>query len=89
MNNPYEKDHKEYRICSTSGKRCYSSKEADITISSARKCKYRKNRMDCKKIPRRKYYCKDCQSYHLTSTSWTRDRKSDKHKVRYIKTLWN
>lgn len=75
--------------CSETGKRCYSEKEANIAISSAKK-HYGKGTARKTKtgdIPRRKYYCKNCRSWHLTSKV-TFDKVKHLHKKkRYIKTL--
>lgn len=79
-------EEREYQICSSSGKRCYSGKDANIVLSKAKGHKTKK-----KKIPTRKYYCSDCGYYHLTSKAYSIDhsdyRSSKKHK-KYIKTLW-
>lgn len=73
-------------ICSSSGKRCYSSKEADSVLSSVKR-KHHGNRHT--KIPKRKYYCDDCDSYHLTAMTWSRDsyQRDGRRKKRFIKTL--
>ena len=57
--------------CSFSGKICYSSREADRVLNFVRGRKYNGRRV-CrgKAIPRRKYYCSSCQSFHLTHFSF-------------------
>lgn len=56
-----EKVEREY--CETTHKICYSQKEANNIIASAkrwRRCK------KPKQIPQRSYYCENCGYYHLT-----------------------
>ena len=50
----------EYTICEATGKRCYSKKDANSAIHSA------KNHSHKKRIPFRSYYCSVCGTYHLT-----------------------
>lgn len=50
----------EYTICEATGKRCYSKKDANSAIHSA------KNHSHKKRIPFRSYYCDKCGTYHLT-----------------------
>lgn len=56
-----------YVTCVESGKVCYSGREAGEIINSGK----RHHRSDLcgrsKEFPRRKYFCKDCGYYHLTS----------------------
>ena len=49
-------------ICESEGKICYTEREANEAINGAR---HHSNR--AKKIPQRKYFCKKCGCYHLTS----------------------
>lgn len=53
----------EYTICEATGKRCYSKKDANSAIHSA------KNHSHKKRIPFRSYYCEKCGTYHLTHFS--------------------
>ena len=53
----------EYTICEATGKRCYSKKDANSAIHSA------KNHSHKKRIPFRSYYCDKCGTYHLTHFS--------------------
>ena len=61
-----DKFEKEIR-CESEGKICYTEREAGNTLNGAR---HHGNR--AKKIPKRKYFCKECGCFHLTS------QKSDK-----------
>ena len=57
------KDEFEREIrCESEGKICYTEREAGNAINSA---KHHGNR--AKKIPHRKYFCKECGCFHLTS----------------------
>jgi len=69
-------------ICETTGKRCYSSRTADIMLKSA------KNNTRCRKskIPRRKYYCEYCHTYHLTGQK-VKFNKSSKNRG-FLKSLY-
>ena len=49
-----------YEICSVTHKRCYTEKNAAECIQIAKK-------HNNKYIPKRKYYCKHCGFWHLTS----------------------
>lgn len=49
-------------VCESEGKICYTEREANETLNSAR---HHGNRS--KKIPVRKYFCKECGYFHLTS----------------------
>ena len=49
-------------ICESEGKICYTKREAGNTLNGAR---HHGNR--AKKIPQRKYFCKECGCFHLTS----------------------
>ena len=55
-------EEKEY--CSFTHKICYSQKDAGNIIRSAKRCRKIKHRNQ--NIPQRSYYCKHCNSYHLT-----------------------
>ena len=80
-----DEEKREYQICITTGKRCYSGKYADIVLSKAKKHKTKKI------IPTRKYYCNNCGYYHLTSKAFSIEGKkyySAKKRKKYIKTLW-
>lgn len=61
-----------YIRCNVSGKVCYSEKEAGSVINSCKKHYYssrqktHKKTFSKKSIPQRKYYCKDCNYFHLT-----------------------
>lgn len=66
------------------GKRCYSERDANYIINSAKK--HRKSHTG--KIPKRKYYCKICGYYHTTSQnkeSFNADWGKFKGKKKYIK----
>lgn len=51
------------------GKICYSEREANQVLHDCRHTGARRQyrRSTNKVIPKRKYYCKDCGMYHLTS----------------------
>ena len=62
-----------YVFCVSSGKICYTMREAGLVINGCKKHVYIGNRHwaksahgNSKSIPRRKYYCKDCGFYHVT-----------------------
>lgn len=58
-------DNGNYIKCEATGKVCYTQYEAFGVIASCRR-RHSKTRKD-KKIPKRMYYCRICQRYHLTS----------------------
>ena len=53
--------------CRGSGKVCYSGREAGETINFGKRHHRSDHLGRAKDYPRRKYYCKDCGYYHLTS----------------------
>ena len=63
MKNKFEKEIR----CESEGKICYTEREANEALNGARHHGRR-----AKKIPKRKYFCKECGCFHLTS------QKSDK-----------
>ena len=65
------KEDKDYEYCSKTGKRCYSEREAADTIRIAKK-------HHGKYSPKRKYFCKYCGFWHLTSTINEHDRQHHK-----------
>lgn len=50
-------------VCSKSGKNCYTRHEAGLLLNLAK----RRHKNHSKKIPKRCYFCKYCNTYHLTS----------------------
>lgn len=59
-------DERNVMYCSETGKRCYSEREAGSILNS---CKRHRTSDHCgrnKDLPRRKYWCDSCGSYHLT-----------------------
>lgn len=60
MKDDFEKELR----CESTGKICYTKREAGNAINGA---KSHCNRS--KKIPKRKYYCEECGCYHLTHYS--------------------
>lgn len=76
---------KEYEYCQTTGKICYSSKKASEVLNWSKR---RHKSSHAKVIPKRKYYCKDCGMFHLTSMSYEThsERKDGQKKKKYIKT---
>lgn len=64
-----------YVMCVSTGKICYTEREAGIVINGCKKHVYLENGRfgktshgngNSKSIPRRKYYCKECGFYHVT-----------------------
>ena len=62
-----------YVFCGSTGKICYTMREAGLVINGCKKHVYVGNRHwaksahgNSKSIPRRKYYCKACGFYHVT-----------------------
>lgn len=53
--------------CRGSGKVCYSGREAGEIINFGKRHHRSDHLGRAKDYPRRKYYCKDCGYYHLTS----------------------
>ena len=76
MENDFERDLR----CESTGKICYSKKEAGIALNVAR---HHGNR--AKKIPKRMYLCKECGHYHLTSQSASHKKDRLQEKYRYKK----
>ena len=56
-----------YVTCMESGKVCYSGREAGEIINSGKRHHKSDHCGRGKEFPRRKYFCKDCRYYHLTS----------------------
>ena len=54
----------------------YSKKEANRIVNKLNKRKYRKNNKY--EVPRRSYFCSECNTYHLTSDSGELNTKSIK-----------
>lgn len=82
-------DEKVYEHCSVTGKRCYSEREANIALSACKRHYHNKCRKTATgKIPKRKYYCKSCNSYHLTSQSTSKLCSYTRRKKKYIKVLY-
>lgn len=83
-----------FERCSSTGKRCYSEKEANIALSCLKKnyvskmyMKKRTRKSPNGKIPKRKYFCKDCGWWHLTSNVTSKENSFTKKKKKYIKTF--
>lgn len=53
-------------LCPVSGKRCYSEREAGSIVNSCHRHRSSDHLGRNKDLPRRKYFCSDCGSYHLT-----------------------
>lgn len=73
----------EYTICEATGKRCYSKKDANSAIHSA------KNHSHKKRIPFRSYYCDKCGTYHLTHFSYYQQNNERTTLIWYKKTKEN
>ncbi len=71
-----------YVMCIFTGKVCYTEREAGALINDCKKHVYLGKshygkKMHSKVIPRRKYICRDCGYYHVTSQAfYTRDDRS-------------
>lgn len=79
MENDFERDLR----CESTGKICYSKKEAGIALNRAKKHYHSDDESNAsKKIPKRKYYCEKCGHYHLTSqpASQKKDRLQEKYR---------
>lgn len=73
----YENERKEYKYCSC-GKKCYTENEAGYLINVFKR-RNRRKKSGNGKIPRRKYLCKICRFWHLTSLeNYYTDYKSKK-----------
>lgn len=59
-------------FCSSTGKRCYTKKEAQGVINWFHKQKWHVR----KKIPKRCYFCRECGYWHLTSQGDKFNKKS-------------
>ena len=78
-----KKDFENDIVCESTGKICYSKKEAGITINRAKKHYHSDDESNAsKKIPKRKYYCEKCGHYHLTSQAVYRNQ-NDKLQKKY------
>lgn len=57
------------------GKICYSEREANVVLKLCRHTTGHAPRRKSanKVIPKRKYYCKDCGMYHLTSRPYYKE----------------
>jgi hypothetical protein len=62
-----------YQYCN--GKRCLTERQAGMALNGVSKCNHREHH---KKVPRRKYYCRACGFFHLTSQS-EKTKKIAKH----------
>ena len=74
-------------ICPTTGKRMMTEEEADRALHLSHQTgnkKIRSNKRE--KIPKRKYFCHECDSYHLTSedekTFYQKRKKNENNKSR-------
>lgn len=55
-----------YELCPVSGKRCYSEREAGRIVNSCHRHRSNDHLDRNKDLPRRKYFCPDCGTWHLT-----------------------
>ena len=76
------KQEKEIEYCTMTGKRCYSEREANVMLNNAKNGVWiRKNgrnikvRSKSKQIPKRKYFCEYCGTYHLTHLPYWKEKK--------------
>jgi len=56
-----------YRVCYETGKNCYTRAECGKILNSIKNNYVHKRHTNRSVIPKRCYYCKECQSWHLTS----------------------
>lgn len=54
-----------FLICESSGKRCYNERDAGRAINLCRRHRAT-DHLGRKDIPKRKYFCRDCGTWHLT-----------------------
>lgn len=75
----YDEEIKSYPICYETGKKCYTREEAGRYLNnfkrSGRTHKRFSSRTKTGKIPKRCYYCKECQMWHLTSLNSFKTKK--------------
>ncbi|MBP5591466.1 hypothetical protein J6Y50_06410 [bacterium] len=87
MKDEFERDIR----CEIEGKICYTEREANEALKNARHHGIR-----AKKTPKRKYFCKECGCFHLTSQKSEKescskrnyDMKRNKIKAFEFKKLW-
>ena len=60
--------------CESTGKICYTEREAGIALNEAKKHHYSDDNTS-KEIPKRKYYCEKCGCYHLTHQTFYKSNK--------------
>ena len=61
--------------CDKTGKQSFVSEQsADHALSEIQKTQ-RRRRLKRGKVPMRSYRCNFCDQWHLTSSSWTSDRR--------------
>ena len=68
----------EKRFCETTGKICYSRREAGNILNYTKRNKFGRN------IPKRCFFCEDCGTWHLTHLTRFGERKTKK-KIRRIR----
>jgi hypothetical protein len=74
-----EEPEKEKQYCLQCGKRCYSYRDACIALKSAKRgIRYGENKKVSKNIPKRKYLCPYCGTYHLTHLPYYKVRREKK-----------
>jgi|WetSurMetagenome_2_1015567.scaffolds.fasta_scaffold128020_3 hypothetical protein len=80
-----EEPKKEKRYCPDCGKRCYSEREANSALKAAKRGTSTRMsgktiviRSGSKNIPKRKYFCKYCGTYHLTHLPYYKVRREKK-----------
>lgn len=62
----------EKRFCETTGKICYSRREAGNILNYTKRNKFGRN------IPKRSFFCEECGTWHLTHMTWFGTKKGKK-----------
>jgi len=63
-------------ICPVSGKICLSAREAGEVINNAKHHHEHRTYSNSTGIPKRKYYCRDCGTYHVTHFNKQKNEKA-------------
>ena len=79
------------RFCPVSGKCCLASREADGVLNHVQRHSHGRRNCRGKNMPRRKYYCESCGSYHLThyaipfSRMLGPDGRAERHRLQEVR----
>lgn len=87
MNNVVDGTGK-FLVCESSGKRCYNGREAGRIINACKRHRNNDHLGRNKDLPRRKYFCKECGSWHLTKMPrFDRESRECFWEVRYYREM--